>query len=171
MSKTTYTDTGKATVYAHLAANGGNVKRTARETGVPISTVRDWKRTWEKEGVPENISEVLPSVVEDIVDDFTRVRNKLLIELEAQGERGELKGQALVSAIGMLTDKIRLFRGEATSRTESRQSLPDPAALRELVGQFLEDSVRAVEDRSEQIDEAEREPADRALSAAEEVHV
>jgi hypothetical protein len=136
---------------------------------VPVSVVRDWKRRWEKEGVPPEIEAALPTVIDEIVDEFTRVRDKALAELERQVEDGTLKGQPLVNAIGMLTDKIRLFRGEATSRTESRQSLPEPQQLRELVGAFFEEAVERREIRAEVIDEAEWEPVPlRALPEAEE---
>lgn len=36
----------KARVYAALLVNGGNVKRTARETGINATTVRRWKRSF-----------------------------------------------------------------------------------------------------------------------------
>jgi transposase-like protein len=164
-----YSDRDRATVFAHLAANGGNIKRTARETDTPISVVRDWKRKWEKEGVPDKVEDALPSVVEDIVDDFTRVRNKGLVQMEKQMDDGELKGQALVNAVGMLTDKIRLFKGEVTSRTESRQALPEPGQLRELVATFFEEAVDSAQSRAELIDDADWEPAElRALPSAEE---
>lgn len=167
--KRTYTDKDRARVHAFLSANGGNIKRTARECSVPISVVRDWKRKWEHEGVPPEVEAALPSVVDEIVDEFTRVRDKGLQEMERQLDEGLVKGQALVSAIGMLTDKIRLFRGEATSRTESRQSLPEPQQLRELVGAFFEEAVERREIRAEVIDEAEWEPVHlRALPKAEE---
>jgi transposase-like protein len=171
VSRATYNEREKATVFAYLTANGGNIKRTARETNIPISTVRDWKTTWEKEGVPEDVQNALPSIADEIVDEFTRVRNKGLVELERQLDDGQVKGAALVAAIGMLTDKIRLFRGEATSRTESRQALPEPQQLRELVATFFEEAVNSAQVRAELIDDGEWEPARvRALPSPEEVN-
>lgn len=158
MARRSYTDRDRATVFAYLAANGGNVKRTARECGLPPSVVRDWKQKWEKGGVPTEVEEALPSIQEEIVDEFTRVRNKALTELERQLDEGTIKGQPLIAAIGMLTDKIRLFRGESTSRSETVAALPAPEQLRQLVGEFFQEAVEAAQERAAEIDEAEWEP-------------
>lgn len=167
MSKRTYTDQNRAAVYAALQVNNGNVKRSARETGVPISTVRDWKREWEDGGLPEEVSEALPQVVEDIVEAFVRVRDKGLLELERQIERGDLKGSALVAAVGMMTDKIRLYQGQATQVREERMELPPPEQLRELVAGFFSGIVSAADERAGEIIEAEAwESADNREVAA-----
>ena len=57
MGRATYTDADKAKVYVVLTTNDGNVKRTARETGVPENTVRRWKKWFEDNG-PPNLEEV-----------------------------------------------------------------------------------------------------------------
>jgi transposase-like protein len=159
----------KAAVRAALVAYDGNVKRTARETGVAVSTVRDWKQDWERNGFPENLNEVLEQVTEDVVEGFTRIRNKAALELERLIDDQQLKGRELVVAIGMLTDKIRLYKGEATSRTESK-ALVEPQQLRELVAGFFEGAVAAAQERAEEIEEADWEPAEViALPAPQEV--
>jgi transposase-like protein len=106
-----YSSSDRAVVYAALEANEGNIKRTARETGYAISTVRDWKTKWEREGVEQETVDALPAVVGDFVDDATRVRNKLLMRLEQLADKGELTGREIVPALGMLTDKIRAYKG------------------------------------------------------------
>jgi transposase-like protein len=106
-----YSSSDRAVVYASLTANEGNIKRTARETGYPISTVRDWKREWETEGVQSEVIDALPAVVGDFVEDATRVRNKLLMRLEQLADKGQLTGREIVPALGMLTDKIRAYQG------------------------------------------------------------
>lgn len=149
--------TTKAAVRAALIAYDGNVKRTARENGLPASTVRDWKQEWERNGFPEELNDVLEQVTEDVVEGFTRIRDKALLELERLIDDQQLKGRELVVAVGMLTDKIRLYKGEATSRTESK-ALVEPQQLRELVAGFFEGAVAAAQERAEEIDEAEWEP-------------
>lgn len=106
-----YSASDRAIVYAGLEVNQGNIKRTARETGYPVSTVRDWKREWERKGIEPEVAEALPAVVTDFVEDATRVRNKLLMRLEVLADQDRLDGRALVPAIGMLTDKIRAYQG------------------------------------------------------------
>ena len=158
MAKRSYTDAERAAVYAALTASNGNVKRSARETNIPISTVRDWKTLWEREGFPEALQEVYEQVVEDIVDSLQRVRDKSLLELERLVDNHELKGRDLLVAVGMLTDKIRLYKGEATSRSESRMQLPEPEEIRQLMAGFFTDAVADAQERAAEIDDADWEP-------------
>ena len=171
MARRTYTDADRVAVHAALTASGGNIKRTARETNIPVSTVRDWKTYWEQEGFPEELMAVYDQVVEDIVEGLQRVRDKALLELESLIEKHELKGRELVAAVGMLTDKIRLYKGEATSRSESRMQLPAPEELRELMSGFFAGAVAAAEERAAEIDDAEWEsiPPRELPSPSEEV--
>ena len=157
MAKRTYNDSDRVAVHAALTASAGNIKRTARETNIPVSTVRDWKNLWERDGFPEELMEVYDQVVEDIVEGLQRVRDKALLELESLIEKHELKGRELVAAVGMLTDKIRLYRGEATSRSESRMQLPEPDELRHLMTGFFTEAVAAAQDRAAEIEDAEWE--------------
>ena len=172
MARATYDDADKARVIAHLLANNGNVKRSARETGVPISTVRDWKTEMEKEGIPDSVRDALPAVVDDIVVTLQRVRDKALLELERLVDNQELKGRELVGAIGMLTDKILLFKGEATSRHETKVALPEPDQLRELMAGFFTDSTQSQQKRAAEIELTEGadfwESAEEALPTAQE---
>lgn len=55
-----YTKLDRAKVYWQLQANGNNLKRTAREMGVPVPTLRAWRKKWD---AGEDIPPVLP--VED----------------------------------------------------------------------------------------------------------
>ena len=157
MAKRSYTDSERAAVHAALSASNGNIKRSARETNIPISTVRDWKTTWEREGFPEELQKVYEQVVEDIVDSLQRVRDKALLDLERQIDDKSLKGRDLIIAVGMLTDKIRLYKGEATSRSESRVQLPQPEELRELMTGFFTEAVVTAQERAVEIDDADWE--------------
>lgn len=149
-----YSASDRAVVYAGLEVNDGNVKRTARETGYPISTVRDWKKMWERRGVDTEVIDALPAIVNDFVDDATRVRNKLLIYLEKLVDRGELTGREVTPALGMLTDKIRAYQG-LDKMTEHRHVVEIPA-LNELetrLGSALEQLVSVGNQRQAVLDE------------------
>lgn len=52
-----YTKLDRAKVYWQLNANGNNLKRTAREMGVPVPTIRAWRKKWD---AGEDIPEALP---------------------------------------------------------------------------------------------------------------
>jgi transposase-like protein len=52
-----YTTLDKAKAYWQLQANGNNLKRTCREMGIPVPTLRSWRKKWD---VGEDIPPVLP---------------------------------------------------------------------------------------------------------------
>jgi transposase-like protein len=167
MARREYTERDKATVFAFLEGNGGNIKRTARESNIPVSTVRDWKREWEAKGITEAMREVLPAVIEDIADAFESVRNEALLLLQARVKSGDITSSQLVATIGMLTDKLQMIRGNPTKVTEHRVSLPEPNELAALMAGIFQKAVSDVTKRDEEIIEAEWEPADnKALSPA-----
>jgi hypothetical protein len=78
--KATYDESDKARLYVVLAANDGNVKRTARETGVPESTVRRFKKMFEEEGPPD--MKLFRQELNTFVSDADRVRFKALHRIE-----------------------------------------------------------------------------------------
>lgn len=151
--KATYTDAKKAEVYVVLAANDQNVKRTARETGVPENTVRRWRDVWKTEG-PPRIEEV-QKAVGDFIEDSERVRNKALMEIERQIDAQELKGAALVTAYGVITDKIDRAKGLATGKIEHVHTLPSAEEARELMRGFFEGGRQMAAEREQEIIEAE----------------
>lgn len=167
MASTRYTDAQKAVVFAELTVNEGNVKRTARNLNMPVSTVRYFKQQWEREGVPQEVVDALPATVTDFVTHAERVRDKLLVALEAAVDRGEIKPREIVVSLGMLTDKIRAYRGLDAKKVEHTLSLPDVEEMRELFAGVIQEVVGAAETRNSElavdIDEGEWESAMKAL--------
>lgn len=180
VTRSRYNPTEKARVKAILDANGGNVKRTSRETGIGPQTIRLWKQKWEREGVEPAVADILPEITKDIVESIVRVRDKALIKLEQAIDANELKGRDLIVAVGVLTDKERLIQGQATSRTENSSAGALPAAeAREMFKGLALGLIEAAEqraatissavEREEPIEDAEWEQVDpRQLVAAEE---
>lgn len=140
MARGRYTDEDKARVLAALAANEGNVKRTARDTQIPEQTVRDWKKQSERGSLPEKVKQALPAALEVQATDFERIRNKALYQLESEIDAGELSGKELITAIGVLTDKLRVMQGQATSRTETVHTGPSAEEVGAEVAKFLQQS-------------------------------
>lgn len=52
-----YTTLDKAKAYWQLQSNNNNLKRTAREMGIPVPTLRAWRKKWD---AGEDIPPVLP---------------------------------------------------------------------------------------------------------------
>lgn len=168
-----YSDSEKARVFAELTTNDGNIKRTARNLGMPVSTVRYFKQKWETEGVPKEVSEAIPAIVTEFVEDAERVRDKMLIALEDAVDKGDIKPREMITALGVLTDKIRAMRGLDAKKVEHSISLPDVEEMRELFSGIVGEVVGAAERRANELSEAEIgewEPANpKALPTATEV--
>lgn len=149
-----YTEDDHTTVYTILNSNGGNVRRTSIETGIPQRTIRNWKEAWEKDGFPEELLEQAAEVNNEFIDNMERVRHKALILMEQQLH--EAKPNQLAVIFGILDDKIRLASGLATSRTETvNNQLPPPEKMKELFISMIQGAVEAQARREEDIIDAE----------------
>jgi len=154
--KSRYTDEDKARVLALLEANKGNVKRTNRETGVAEQTIRDWKKQAEREELTAPVVAALPAAREDVAKQMEGIRDKMLENLEAKVLNDELSGKDLLVGIGILTEKLLLLRGEATSRTEATvKTAVDPAEVAQLVQGYMGRALSAAQQRDEEIVDAE----------------
>ena len=144
--RSTYSDEDKAAVLAVLAANGGNIKRTSRETGVAVSTVRNWSR-----GLASPSSEKVQEAVDKFVDQAEKVRNMALDELERAIMTGEVKDRDLITILGVLDDKITRAKGLPTQRTAHQHELPSREELALVLGTAIGGMIEAAEQRDEEI--------------------
>jgi transposase-like protein len=144
--RSTYSDEDKAAVLAVLAANGGNIKRTARETSIPVSTLSYWAK-----GNASPSTEAVQAAVDKFVDQAERVRNMALDELERAIGTGEVKDKDLITILGVLDDKITRARGLPTQRTEHQHSLPSRDELEIVLGGAIRGMVAAAEQRDDEI--------------------
>lgn len=149
--RTTYSEADKARVYVVLTANNGNIKRTARETGIPESTVRNFKREFETNPPsPEAVETEITSG--DYLGDLETIRGELVVALRK--EIPAMKGKDLAIAYGIVDDKLTRARGLATERTEHVHTLPSPEELA-LAGQMLaQGAIDAARQRQQEMLEA-----------------
>jgi len=139
-----------------LQANDGNIRKTARETGVPFTTVKDWQHRWDKGGYPENLQEALPAVRAEFIDEAVELRWRMVEELRKKVEQGQVSPAQLVAGIGMLTDKINVMRGLATARTETvHTNAPDPQEFAKALAEYVNETVEAANTRHGEIEDAE----------------
>jgi transposase-like protein len=143
MARREYTPEQRAACLAALAANGGNLAKTARQCGVPRMTLLDWTRDAEgrvterpspppsppKTPVALEAQELLPAATQALADATEEKARQLLGGLTPEKIKG-MPGEKLMVAFGIAVDKMRLLRGEATSINESI----DGAIERELEG-------------------------------------
>jgi len=158
--RSTYTEEDRAFVYVTLLANDGNVKRTARDTGIPEQTVRRWKAEFE-ENPPDQ--EAVSKQADEQVADMERVEKLALSELERKIRAGEAKVSELITVVGVLNDKKTRAKGAATSRTEHRVALPSREEIAELLGGAVATAIQAAEQRQEEIVDAQLAGSSKAL--------
>lgn len=149
MARATYTEADKAQAYVVLTTNDGNVKRTARDTGVPENTVRRWKQFWEENGPPSE--EEVEQAVGEFLDEAIELRGMALQALRAKVELllkdpEKVKVAELTTLMGVLDDKITRAKGLATGRVDHVHSLPPGD---QLVAPLLE-AFKAVQQLTQQ---------------------
>jgi transposase-like protein len=155
-SRTEWTDDAKAQIYVQWIANNRNVRKTAREFGVPHGTLRYWVKEWEDSGPPDEIEDKIANEAYEFVHHANRVREQAMLKLEELIPQAESKQlSAIATVVGIMDDKIRLASGLATKRTETTYVLPSKQDVKELVGTFVEGLVSAAEDRANEIIDVE----------------
>jgi transposase-like protein len=155
VARATYTDQDRARLYVVLTTNEGNVKRTARDTGIPESTVRHYKFEWEKNGPPVLDDEIGQAVVE-YAGEMERTRDLALQRMHERlvEDKGTLPQIATV--FGILTDKIDRARGIGSEHTvHHKHSLPSPDEIRATLVALQEGARTGHLAREEEIIDAE----------------
>lgn len=131
--RTDYPEEFIAHALSVLRVNGGNAKNTAKQLGVPRTTLRQWAgRAKSDTAVPKRVSPDVQSTADETSAQrldavFLMVTDPALVEskLEKAGLRD------LLIAGDIATRGRALLRGQPTARTESvRVSLIEPDALR-----------------------------------------
>jgi transposase-like protein len=149
-----YTDQAKAAAFAALEVNDGNVKRTARELGLPISTLRRWRDEWDaNKNLPA--AEDLIVATGDFIEDAERVRNLALKKLEAKILNGEGTVAQVATVLGILDDKIARAKGLADRVTEHKITLPSRDEIVAALEGLQAGAIAAANERDEVIVEAE----------------
>ena len=144
MARATYSDEDRARVFLALTVNQGNVKRSARDTQVPVSTVRLWKQDWEKQGGPsQEIVVAAQAQAEEFVEDAERIRHKALLEYERKVDEKDVSAKDLMVGVGVLSEKINMARGLANKQPQDQQVTIDKSAMREIAAGFV---IGALED-------------------------
>lgn len=114
MVKRRYSDEERAACLAALAANAGDIARTARQVGVPYDTLRSWaigKRHPESVQMSEAKKIPLAQQFEDLAHQLLGV---------ARDKAADLTGKEAVVSAAVAVDKMRLLRGESTDISEQR---------------------------------------------------
>jgi len=105
-----YTDEEKATALAALAANGGNVKKTALEIGVPRKTLERWANG----GVHPAVAQAGHEKRLPLADVYEDIAYQCLGGL-TQDKISKANAVELVKTAAIATDKMQLLRDKPTT--------------------------------------------------------
>ncbi len=138
MAQRRYTDEERAACLASLAANGGNVKKTARECGVPRQTLQRWIEAVaqgaahcaapQKRPMAERVSEIMPAARRSLEEELERFARRGV--RHALGCVKDLNAKDTMIAVGVAIDKALLLRG-----------VPPPSQDEEPVREFVVDTI------------------------------
>jgi transposase-like protein len=108
MARRRYSDDDRATALAALAANGGNLRRTARDLGIPRGTLEAWAKGTAHPEAAENSApkkEALAEILEGIVYNALGV---------LPGKLASANARQLMTIAAVAVDKMLLLRGLPT---------------------------------------------------------
>lgn len=109
-----YSEAFRAGALACLDANGGNVKRTARELGVPEKTLAGWAAGRNPVG-----AELRAQKRTELVESTERLAEALAGGITAKVRDGRASVEEMCIAFGIAVDKLLLLQNRANSRAES----------------------------------------------------
>lgn len=115
MAKRRYSDEERAQALAALAANGGNVCRTARDLGMSLHTLRAWA-SGRRHPEAAQMSQAKKAPLADRLEELA---GKLVDAVALKIDGANLSQLAV--AMGIAIDKARLLRGEPTAINEERE--------------------------------------------------
>ena len=104
-----FTEDDKAAALAALAANAGNVSKTARDLGIPRTTLSRWSNG---ERITDGVTakaHVKKSALADELESLARILVGAMPEKVADATL-----QQSATALGITVDKMQVLRGEST---------------------------------------------------------
>ena len=104
-----YSDEEKATVLATLDANEGNVALTARQLGMPDSTLRGWAKG---RGTHEEIAELRDQKKGELSERLEAIAHQLVDALPGKIDEASL--QQTATSLGITIDKMQLLKQKPT---------------------------------------------------------
>jgi transposase-like protein len=113
----TYSDEERVACLAALAANGGDIGLTARQTGVPKKTLENWAKGRVKSAAKADAN-LGPEKRKDLAEKLEDLAHTLADAAPGKVEKAGL--QPTLISLGVAVDKARLLRGKATAIGEHR---------------------------------------------------
>ena len=120
MPRRSYSDDYKANALAALTVNGGKVKRTAKQLGIPRKTLAEWAKG---RHVSSEVAKTRHQKERGLAEKFEELVHKLLDLMPGKMETASLS--QLCVALGIATDKMLLLRKESSETNAPSQVSAD----------------------------------------------
>ncbi len=104
-----YSDQEKSDALVALAANGGNIKKTATDLGIPQMTLASWA----KGNVHPEVTKLRDEKKAPLADALEDLARKMIGA--APDKIGETTLQPLITSLGIAIDKMQVLRGKPTN--------------------------------------------------------
>lgn len=104
-----FTEDDKAAALAALAANAGNVSKTARDLGIPRTTLSRWSNG---ERITDGVTAKAHVKKSALADELENVARALVGAMPAKIAAATL--QQVATSLGITIDKMQVLRGEST---------------------------------------------------------
>ena len=143
---TEYSDERAAQALAVLESVHGNVKKAARLTGVPRTTLQGWAGRGSKKVKPKVVSaELVRDERQKLSEKWERTVNTALDRAGLEEVLSKASYKDLLVGAGIGTEKVELLQGRATSRSESlRIELVAGGSLQELASRTMSGTTTAL---------------------------
>lgn len=141
-----YSDEDRANTLAALAANEGNVARTAKQLGIPAKTVENWAKGTNHPEAAE-LGDRKKGVLADKLEE---VAWKLAGALDQKIEQAGL--QQTATSLGIVIDKMQLLRNKPTA---IQGDAPEEEDLRKLSDEELDRRLAEARSRAEAAERGE----------------
>lgn len=112
-----YSDADKAMALATLDAHGGDVAKTARQLGIPRTTLIGWAAD---RGVVNDVSELRQVKKRDLADRLEEIAHDLVDVMPNKMQQATL--QQIATSLGITVDKMQLLRGKPTAINENQDA-------------------------------------------------
>lgn len=140
-----YTNEDQVTAFVTLHLNEGNLNKTARAVGMPLTTLVFWKKRWDTEGFDDGNTALAVQISHGHVQQATTIRN-LAMKRAMEIIPDSTNLAQLSGIIKTMDEQIRLAHGLATSITEKRTITTHNDGQFDF-GEFFKQVAEATEDR------------------------
>lgn len=124
--KRTYSDTEKANTLIALEANGGCVRETSRQLGIPEQTIKEWRNG----RIHPDIAKISLESRATIADRLEEIAHLLIDDISRPEKIAITPLKEVSIALGISIDKMRLLREQPTSIRSNQDLNPDELVKR-----------------------------------------